>query len=72
MTLSNRAALTHLSRRQLQILKLRAEGYNNKQIAEKLDISHYTVKEHISIVLKKIQARTVTQAIAYVIRNNMI
>jgi len=61
-----------LSFRQKQILCLRSNGLSNKQISVSLNISEHTVKEHISIVLKKLEVKSVTQAIAYLLRNNCL
>ena len=44
----------------------------NKEIAEKLDISERTVKNHISNIFKKIEVTDRTQAAVFAIRNNLI
>ena len=47
-------------------------GMYNKEIAEKLDISERTVKNHISNIFKKIEVTDRTQAAVFAIRNNLI
>lgn len=61
-----------LTRRELQVLKLLAIGMYNKEIAEKLEISERTVKNHVSNIFKKLEVTDRTQAAVFAIRNNMI
>jgi DNA-binding NarL/FixJ family response regulator len=61
-----------LTRRELDVLKLLALGEYNKDIAEKLEISERTVKNHVSNIFKKIGVTDRTQAAVFAIRNNLI
>lgn len=61
-----------LTRRELEVLKNLSYGMYNKEIAEKLDISERTVKNHISNIFKKIEVTDRTQAAVFAIRNNLI
>ena len=61
-----------LTRRELEVLKNLSIGMYNKEIAEKLDISERTVKNHISNIFKKIEVTDRTQAPLFAIRNNLI
>lgn len=61
-----------LTRRELQVLKLIAEGLYNKEIAYKLEISEKTVKNHVSNIFKKIDVSDRTQAAVYAIKNNIV
>jgi DNA-binding CsgD family transcriptional regulator len=54
---------TNLSDRELEIIKLLAEGKTTKQIAEDLSISKTTVNNHVQHVLKKLNAHTRLEAI---------
>lgn len=54
-----------LSPRELDILLLVAEGYNNKEISEKLYLSEGTVRNYISIMLDKLSLRDRTQLAIY-------
>lgn len=64
--------LNELTRREMEILKLIAEGLFNKEIGLKLDISERTVKNHVSSIFKKIEVSDRTQAAVYAIKNNLI
>ena len=53
----------HITRRELEILELIAQGLSNREIAEKLFVSENTVKTHSSRVFDKLGARRRTQAV---------
>lgn len=61
-----------LTRREVEVLKLLAEGLFNKEIAYMLDISEKTVKNHVSNIFKKINVSDRTQAAVYAIKNNFV
>ena len=61
-----------LTRRELDVLKLLSFGMYNKEVAEKLNISERTVKNHVSNIFKKIEVTDRTQAAVFAIRNNLI
>ena len=61
-----------LTRRELQVLELLAEGLYNKEIAERLFISEKTVKNHVSSIFKKIGVSDRTQAAVYAIKHNIV
>ncbi len=61
-----------LTRRELEVLKLLAVGMYNKEVAEKLDISERTVKNHVSNIFKKIEVTDRTQAAVFAIRNSLV
>ena len=61
-----------LTDREIEVLKLVAEGKFNKEIASQLKISERTVKNHISNIFKKIDVSDRTQAAVVAIRNNII
>lgn len=61
-----------LTRRELEVLRLLAEGLFNKEIAYKLSISEKTVKNHVSSIFKKINVSDRTQAAVYAIKNNIV
>jgi DNA-binding NarL/FixJ family response regulator len=64
--------LNDLTRREIEVLKLIAEGLFNKEIAASLDISERTVKNHVSNIFKKIDVSDRTQAAVFAIRNNLV
>ena len=61
-----------LTRRELEVLKLLAVGMYNKEVAEKLNISERTVKNHVSNIFKKLEVTDRTQAAVFAILNNLI
>lgn len=64
--------LHSLTKREVQILKLIAEGLFNKEIGDRLDISERTVKNHVFNLFKKIGAADRTQAAVFAIKNNVV
>ena len=64
--------LGDLSGRELEVLKLIADGANNAAIAGKLFISERTVKTHVSGILGKLQLADRTQAAVYAWRRGVV
>jgi len=62
----------NLTKREIEVLKLIAEGLFNKEIAYMLNISEKTVKNHVSNIFKKIDVSDRTQAAVYAIRNSIV
>ena len=52
-----------LTERQVKILKLVSQGFSSKEIAEKLDISYYTVTTHVKNIYTKLQVNSRTEAL---------
>jgi DNA-binding NarL/FixJ family response regulator len=61
-----------LTDREIDILKLVAEGLTNKEISEQLVISENTVKIHLRNILEKLQLKNRIQAAVYAVRQGMI
>ena len=61
-----------LSERELETLRLIAEGLNNSEIAERLVISEHTVKRHVSNILSKLHLVDRTQAAVYAWREGVV
>jgi NarL family two-component system response regulator LiaR len=56
---------TELTKREMEILKLIANGLSNSEMAAQLVISEYTVKGHVSNILSKLHLADRTQAAVY-------
>ena len=61
-----------LTRREIQVLELLAEGLSNKAIAEALGISDQTVKFHVSSISGKLGAANRTDAVRRAVRHGLI
>lgn len=61
-----------LTPRELDIVRGVGEGRSNKEIAEELGLSVGTVKNHISIILDKLDLRDRTQLAIYAIRHDIV
>ena len=63
---------TELSDREIEVLKLIANGKDNAMIAAELHISPKTVKNHISNILMKLQIENRIQAAVYAVRSGIV
>jgi two-component system NarL family response regulator len=61
-----------LSEREIEVLKLIANGNDNSMIAAELHISPKTVKNHISNILMKLQIENRIQAAVYAVRSGIV
>jgi two-component system response regulator DegU len=61
-----------LTNRELQIISCIANGNTNKQVANKLGISEQTIKNHVSAILRKMNANDRAHAVALAIRNQWV
>jgi NarL family two-component system response regulator LiaR len=61
-----------LTDREVEVLKLVAQGHTNKEIAERLVVSKGTVGTHISNILNKLHLANRTQAALYALRRGMV
>ena len=65
------AAVTPLSPRELEVLRLLAAGESNRQIARRLGLSPHTVERHVANLYRKIGARGRADATAYALRSGL-
>jgi NarL family two-component system response regulator LiaR len=61
-----------LSEREIEVLRLIAQGRDNAQIAERLVISPTTAKNHVSNILAKLGVQSRVQAAIYAVRAGMV
>lgn len=66
------AKLVHLSRREIELLRLLAEGYSSDRAAEKLNISAHTVSTHRKNMLRRTNLNSTVELIIYAIRYKLI
>lgn len=69
---SDKDKIISLTKRELEVLVQVANGRFNKEIANILDISERTVKNHISNIFRKIDVVDRTQAAVFAIKNNLV
>src|ERR687887_238836 len=65
-------AAAKLTEREMQVLRLVAQGLNNKDIAEQLFISENTVKNHIRNILDKLHLHSRMEAVVYAVREKLL
>jgi DNA-binding NarL/FixJ family response regulator len=61
-----------LSKREIEILKMFAEGFINKEIADRLFISIRTVESHKNHIMQKLSLKTQVELVKYAIKHNLI
>jgi DNA-binding NarL/FixJ family response regulator len=61
-----------LTKRESEVLKQLALGLSNKEIAQALNISYETVKEHVQHVLRKLGVSDRTQAAVWAVRKGLV
>ena len=70
--IQEREARSSLSAREIEILEMVARGLTNKEIAVALNISHYTVRNHINHITAKLQVADRTEAATVALRQGII
>ncbi|MBP7687939.1 MAG: response regulator transcription factor [Thermoflexales bacterium] len=65
-------AFMPLSPREMEIVQYITRGLSNKLIAHKLGISHQTVKNHMTSILRKLDVEDRTQAAIYALRHGWV
>ena len=63
---------SNLTPRELEVLRLLAEGLPNKTVAHRLDISEHTVKFHVNSLLAKLGAQSRTDAVVRATRLGLV
>jgi DNA-binding NarL/FixJ family response regulator len=69
---SNHVEGGDLTAREVEVLRMIAEGDANKEIAWKLAISEHTVKFHVASILAKLDAGTRTEAVTIGLRKGLV
>ena len=68
----NDSILPQLTRRELEVLQLFAEGFNNSEIADKLFLSVRTIESHKNHILQKTNMKNSVELIKFAIKNKII
>lgn len=66
------ASVEALSEREMDVLRLVAQGLANKEIADVLGLSEHTVKTHLQNILDKLQLRSRAHAAAYAVQAGVV
>lgn len=61
-----------LTEREIEVLRLVAQGLGNKQIANQLSLSEHTVKSHLRHILDKLHLRSRAHAAAYAVQAGLV
>jgi DNA-binding NarL/FixJ family response regulator len=61
-----------LTPRQMEVLRLMADGHGNAEIARRLHLSHYTVKNHVHNILAALAVKDRTEAVAHAYRRRWL
>ncbi len=64
--------ISPLTPREIEILQYIAQGFLNKQIAAELGISEQTIKNHVTSILRKLNANARTEAVVVAIKQGLI
>jgi len=64
--------LVALSGREIEVLTLLAEGLSTKSLAQKLNISHFTARNHIQNILVKLDLHSKAQAVSYAFKSGIL
>jgi PAS domain S-box-containing protein len=65
-------AASALSEREIEVLTLLAEGLSTKSLAQKLNISHFTARNHIQNILVKLELHSKAQAVSYAFKKGIL
>jgi two-component system NarL family response regulator len=70
--LAERVGRSPISNRELEILQWVARGMKNREIADRLSISEFTVRNHVISLLEKLGVRDRTEATAVAVRQGLV
>ena len=61
-----------LTERELEVARLIADGLKYAVVGDQMGIAKSTVRNHVTVILRKVHAETMTQAIAILLRRGVI
>lgn len=62
----------NLTKREIMVIRLIAQGYENNEIAQKLGVSIHTIKAFVASILRKLEARNRTNAVFIAFQNGLL
>ena len=72
LSLQNEDVISPVTPRETEILNYIAQGYLNKQIAAELEISEQTIKNHVTSILRKLNANARTEAVVLSLKQGIL
>jgi DNA-binding NarL/FixJ family response regulator len=72
VTIRMRKTIEDLTPREMDVLRLMAQGLGNRDIAERLDVNERTIKSHVSTILSKFGVTNRTEAVTYALHRGLI
>jgi DNA-binding NarL/FixJ family response regulator len=66
------APLEELTEREIEVLQLAGMGITNREVADRLSISHRTVQAHLSHIFNKLGVGSRTEAVVYALRTGLL
>jgi DNA-binding NarL/FixJ family response regulator len=66
------APFEELTEREIEVLQLAGKGITNREIADRLSISHRTVQAHLSHIFNKLGVSSRTEAVVYALRKDLL
>ncbi|MGD8997934.1 MAG: response regulator transcription factor, partial [Anaerolineae bacterium] len=66
------APLEELTEREIEVLQLAGKGITNREIADRLSISHRTVQAHLSHIFSKLGVGSRTEAVVFALRKSLL
>ncbi len=70
--MATRVGIDNLTPREMDVLRLLAQGLPNRKIGERLFINERTVKYHVAAILAKLEAANRTEAVMRAIERGLI
>ena len=70
--LADRLSITALTSRELEVLRVMADGKSNKEIATILGITEGTVKSHVNAIMRKLDAGDRTHAVTAALKHGIL
>lgn len=62
---------SRLTKRELEVIGLLVEGLSNKEVAERLELSEQTVKNHVARIMDKVEVRNRVELVLYAVRERL-